>query len=209
MNSLLRFALIPFILAVPLCALAAGPSAPPAQPGADDAQALKVAELKLAALAKEGSEVNWSGPPGQQEPARNKPHTRKRHAASRKGKATAVASAKPQKVTNRRLTQSEVQGILATTRDFSGTDLSGMSLVGSDLNGAKFNRANLQHANLQRADLAETDLELADLTGADLRGASLNQARLRGTRLEGARIDGALWIDKTVCKKGSVGTCIE
>ena len=112
-------------------------------------------------------------------------------------------------VVDRRLTRAEVLAILSTTRDFSGSDLSGMNLVGIDFSGVKFNRANLHLANLERADLAETDLELADLSGADLRGASLNQARLRGTLLNDTRMDGALWIDRMVCKKGSVGDCLE
>jgi hypothetical protein len=179
----------------------------------DEARALKVAEAKLAALAREGvSPVPPDYAPtkvAEQKPA--KPVSKKRSTKARvKAKSThpEVASKAP-RVTNRRLSLGEVQGILATSRDFTGSDLSGLSLVGMDFSGVKFNRANLQRANLERADLAETDLELADLTGANLRGASLNQARLRGTRLEGTRFDGALWIDKTVCKKGSTGLCIE
>jgi uncharacterized protein YjbI with pentapeptide repeats len=116
---------------------------------------------------------------------------------------------KVQNVVDRRLTRAEVLNILTTTRDFSGSDLSGLNLAGIDFNGAKFNRANLKTANFTRADLTESDLELADLSGADLRGASLNQARLRGTKLEATRMDGALWVDKMVCKQGSIGNCIE
>ena len=139
------------------------------------------------------------------EPARKKRLKKARRAAQAKKEL----SGKGGRIAGRHLTQEEVQGILSTTRDFSGADLSGMSLVGLDLRGVKLNRSNLQMANLERADLSESDLELADLTGANLRGASLNQARLRGTRLEGSRMDGALWIDRTICRKGSVGSCIE
>ena len=209
-----RFALLLILaLATPPCAWA-GPAAPPApaqdKPGASneaEAQTLKVAEMKLAALAREANAASAAPKaPGAAAAKKKKAHSvkKKRRAKSRGGHAKVAGL----KVVNRRLTQGEVQGILKTTRDFSGTDLSGMNLVGMDLSGVKFNRANLHLANLERADLAETDLELADLTGANLRGASLNQARLRGTRMEGSRMDGALWIDKTVCRSGSVGSCI-
>ncbi|HBA87357.1 MAG TPA: pentapeptide repeat-containing protein [Geobacter sp.] len=193
-------------------------AADPAQkedPG--EAQALKLAEQRLAALAREGAS---EAPPGAA--ATKKGAGKNATKAKRKGKgkvakgrsaksakAKGEAKLKTEKVLERRMTPSEVQGILSTSRDFSGSDLSGLSLAGYDLRGAKFNRANLHSANLERADLAETDLELADLTGANLRGASLNQARLRGTRIAGAKMDGAMWIDKTICREGSVGSCIE
>ena len=124
-------------------------------------------------------------------------------------RAKAEAKKKAHNVVDRRLTRAEVMNILSTTRDFTGSDLSGLNLAGVDFSGAKFNRANLKQSNLERADLTESDLELADLTGANLRYASLNQARLRGTRLEDTRMEGALWVDKMLCKKGSIGNCIE
>jgi uncharacterized protein YjbI with pentapeptide repeats len=176
-----------------------------------EAQMLRTAETKLAALANEAKEANAPVKEAKAKPAKKV----KAHAAARKRSAKLHLMARPkgnptaEKIVNRRLTEGEVKGILTTTRDFSGSDLSGMNLMGVDLTGVKFNRANLHMANLERANLAETDLELADLSGANLRGASLNQARLRGTRLEGTRMDGALWIDKTVCKSGSLGSCIE
>jgi len=176
-----------------------------------EAQTLKVAEMKLAALANEAKEANGPAKEAKAKPVQKK----KAHLARKKRTAKSHLTAHhkgnqvAEKVLNRRLTEGEVKGILTTTRDFSGSDLTGINLVGADLTGVKFNRANLHMANLERANMAETDLELADLTGANLRGASLNQARLRGTRMEGTRMDGALWIDKTVCKSGSVGSCIE
>ncbi|MCM0080985.1 pentapeptide repeat-containing protein [Geomonas sp. Red32] len=181
------------------------PPAPGPATGKDEAAALKEAELKLAALAREAE----TPPAKAKKPAKKKVHAKKKRSAkAHKGDASGAA-VKVVKVTDRRLTSAEVQGILATTRDLSGTDLSGLSLVGMDLSGVRFNRANLKQANLERADLADTDLELADLSGANLKGASLNQARLRGTRLVGTRMEGALWIDRTVCRPGSVGSCIE
>lgn len=188
---------------LPAMAAAAGPS---------EAQSLKVAETKLDALAKEMIPLP-AAPEKAVEPVVEKkkpaPPPKKRHAkVPHKAQAKPVPVAKP-KILGRRLTKAEVQETLAGTRDFAGCDLSGLNLVGMDFTGVKFNRANLHLANLGRADLDETDLELADLSGADLRGASLIQARLRGARLDGAKIGGALWTDKTVCRKGSVGSCIE
>jgi len=217
-----RFARIfaTFALTITLCAYALSAASPaqasavePDQQSAADARKLKLAETKLAALVKEAKAE--SAPPeaeAQKAAVKKKPGTvgKKRVKKTRsKLHAKGASTGKAGNIVNRRLTLSEVQGILSTTRDFSGSDLSGMNLVGVDLRGVKLNRANLQMANLERADLAESDLELADLTGANLRSASLNQARLRGTRLERTRMDGAMWIDKTICKKGSVGSCIE
>ena len=203
------------------------------------AQALDVTETKLAALGKDavaaptatqiaaamqsGAEAGYLAamqedgtlavtPKG----ADKKRHHRvlkKRHSkanrASREAQAKEGLGKNVQNVVDRRLTHAEVLNILSTTRDFSGSDLSGMNLKGINFSGVKFNRTNLHLANMERADLAESDLELADLTGADLRGASLIQARFRGTLLQDTHMEGALWVDKMVCKKGSVGSCIE
>jgi uncharacterized protein YjbI with pentapeptide repeats len=211
-----RFATIVtvLLLATTSGAFAAPAKAPQEKPEASnelEAQMLRTAETKLAALANEAREANGPAKEAKAKPIKkNKARTvSKKRTAKLHLKAGPKGTLAAEKVLNRRLTEGEVKGILTTTRDFSGSDLSGMNLVGVDLTGVKFNRANLHMANLERANLAETDLELADLSGANLRGASLNQARLRGTRLEGTRMDGALWIDKTVCKSGSVGNCIE
>jgi len=213
-----RFALILAALALattPLAHAAALPARADQAHGepSDETEAhtLKVAELKLAALAQEAKEADAASAAkdAPAAPAKKKPvHAVKNRHFKARIKASAVGKG-GRKILGRRLTESEVKAILSTTRDFSGSDLSGLNLVGADLSGVKFNRANLHLANLERADLAESDLELADLTGANLRGASLNQARLRGTRMEGTRMDGALWIDKTICKSGSVGGCVE
>lgn len=157
---------------------------------------------------KDGTLVLTQKASDKQEPA----PVKKKKAVKKKrvsAKAHEGGDKKKQNVVDRRLTRVEVLAILSTTRDFTGSDLSGMNLKGIDFSGVKFNRANLHLANMERADLTESDLELADLTGADLRGASLIQARFRGTLLKDTRMDGALWVDKTICKKGSVGSCIE
>jgi uncharacterized protein YjbI with pentapeptide repeats len=212
MNRKLMMTALVLATALSAPVLAAATSNAPPPGNANEAQALKVAESKLDALAKEVS-TDWAAtsPPPEKVVDKKPPHrvAKKRHVKARhKVQAKPVAVVKP-KILGRRLTKAEVQETLAGTRDFAGCDLSGLNLVGMDLTGVKFNRANLHLANLGRANLDETDLELADLTGADLRGASLNQARLRGTRMDGAKIEGALWTDKTVCRKGSVGGCIE
>jgi hypothetical protein len=210
-----RFATIvtALLLATTSGAFAAPAKAPQEKPEASnelEAQMLRTAETKLAALANEAREANGPATEAKAKPVKkNKARAVSKKRTAKLLKAHPKGTQAAEKVLNRRLTQGEVKGILTTTRDFSGSDLSGMNLVGVDLTGVKFNRANLHMANLERANLAETDLELADLSGANLRGASLNQARLRGTRLEGTRMDGALWTDKTVCKSGSVGNCIE
>ncbi len=196
--------------------LAVGADAPAPPPAKDnvakdnaEAQTLKAAEAKLAALAREVESGKSAAQVSKKKGSKKQVKGKKRKVAKGKRSAKAKGGSAAVKVTDRRMTQAEVQRILSSTRDFSGADLSGLNLVGYDLAGAKFNRTNLHSANLERANLAETDLELADLTGANLRGASLNQARLRGTRMAGAKLDGALWTDKTICRSGSVGTCIE
>jgi len=209
-------------LAIPLWAFAFSGTAcaatgTPDQNNASQARALKATEMKLAALAKEAGAEGPSEAAAKQKAAAPKVAKKKSHPVRKKTVAKSKRQARtklagnggPQRIVARRLTRAEVQGILSTTRDFSGSDLSGMNLAGEDLSGTKFIRANLHSANLERADLAESDLELADLSGANLRGASLNQARLYGTRLEGTSMEGALWIDRTICRKGSVGSCIE
>jgi hypothetical protein len=194
---------------IALCALSFI-SAPAAAAPRDEADALRAADAKLAALARE---ANGEAPPaaGPKKAEKKKSHVpKKRTKKARCSKPAVTAASVPSpKSLSRRLSLGEVRQILATTRDFTGADLSGLNLAGHDLSGAYLNRATLRATNLERVDLTESDLELADLTGANLRGASLNQARLRGTRLEGAQLDGALWIDKTVCRSGSVGRCIE
>jgi hypothetical protein len=203
---LLKFPLVSLLA----CALAFSglATAAAASRKVDDAAALRVAEVKLAALAKYPSAPPQVEPP--KKAGKKHPHPARKKRVKRGGDPAPAGGVAPTaKSMSRHMSYGEVLNILATTRDFSGADLSGMNLEGQDLNGAKLNRANLHAANLERADLSESDLELTDLTGANLRGASMNQARLRGVRLDGAHLDGALWIDKTVCRKGSVGSCVE
>ncbi|MCP4752449.1 MAG: hypothetical protein GY866_16275 [Proteobacteria bacterium] len=70
----------------------------------------------------------------------------------------------------------------------AGCDLYKANLNGMDLAGANLRGANLAFARFRRATLYK-----ADLSGADLRGADF---------------EGALWIDGTICQKGSIGKCV-
>ena len=69
----------------------------------------------------------------------------------------------------------------------------GCDFYGANFNGANLNNANLKGANLAYATLRKASLFKADLTDADLRGTDF---------------EGALWIDGTICQKGSIGKCI-
>lgn len=84
------------------------------------------------------------------------------------------------------LSRSELDGILASTRDLEGRDLSGMNLEGMD-----FSRANLAGAKLRGTDLHWADFSGADLTGADLAGASLERVSFRGAIARNADFSGA------------------
>jgi hypothetical protein len=183
-----------------------------------EAKALREAEVKLAALVKEAQRAQAADTPVApaaerlREPSKEQPAQARKKKLVKKRSTIKVAKkvgGTEQIVQGRRLTQGEIQRILATSRDFSGANLSGVSLVGWDLSGVRLNRSNLKMADLERVNLAESDLELADLSGANLSGALLNQARVRGARLEGTKLDGAIWTDKTICRKGSVGSCVE
>ena len=127
--------------------------------------------------------------------------------------------------------------VAAAGVNWDNCTLSGMRADGADLAGASIRNARLDHASLRRAalrgarldysSLALTDLSHADLggaalvgavlRGADLRGARLRQANLAYANLSGARIEGAdfhgavldqaIWVDRRVCARGSVGVC--
>lgn len=73
------------------------------------------------------------------------------------------------------------------TRQCPGCDFYDAPLSRLDLTGV-----NLRGANLAYASFREATLYKADLTGADLRGTVF---------------DGAVWIDGTICQRGSVGSC--
>ncbi len=108
-----------------------------------------------------------------------------------------------------RLSIRQVMEILKTTRNFAGKNLSGLRLAGFDLTKCNLKGADLSNADLERADLEESNLELADLSGAKMKMTDLRITGLKGAKLDRAIFDGAIWLDGTVCAKGSIGLCRE
>jgi len=91
-------------------------------------------------------------------------------------------------------------------------DLSGAVLIHMNLGGADLSGSDLTGANLTDAWLAGASLEGADLTGAILISTSLAGADLIGAKLGGANLlftdlAGARWVDGSLCKRPSSGSC--
>ena len=63
-------------------------------------------------------------------------------------------------------------------------------------------------ANLDRMDLTNADLSGSNLKRAKFRQATLYGANLSGTNMMGTDFEGAMWIDGTICQKGSIGKCV-
>lgn len=91
--------------------------------------------------------------------------------------------------------------------NLSGAQLNEVTMLGTnmrnaDLAGANFSGANLSYAILQKADLSNVNFSNANLSNADMEGATLKTANLAG-----AILDQAVWLDGTICAKGSIGKC--
>lgn len=91
--------------------------------------------------------------------------------------------------------------------NLSGAELHQVTMLGAnmrsaDLAGADLSGANLGYAILQNTDLSNVNFSDADLSNADLQGATLKTANLTG-----AILDQAIWLDGSICAKGSVGKC--
>lgn len=84
----------------------------------------------------------------------------------------------------------------------NGVTMLGTNLRSADLTEADLTGAQLAYAVLQNADLSDANLTDVDLSNADLQGATLNE-----TILSGAKLDHVIWLDGSVCAKGSVGEC--
>jgi hypothetical protein len=115
----------------------------------------------------------------------------------------------PEAAPGERLSIRQVMELLKTTRNFAGKNLSGLRLAGFDLSRCNLKGADLSNADLERADLEESNLELADLSGAKMKMTDLRISGLKGAKLDRAIFDGAIWLDGTVCAKGSIGLCRE
>lgn len=107
-----------------------------------------------------------------------------------------------------KLSFNQIAEILRTTRNLAGRNLSGLNLVGLDLRDCSLQGANMRGSNLERANMMGSNLERVDMTGANLKMASFYQAALTAAKLDQAVLDGAIWIDKSICAKGSIGECI-
>lgn len=120
-------------------------------------------------------------------------------------KSEALIEPKP----GEKLSFEQITGILRTTRNLSGRNLSGLNLVGLDLSNCSLKGADMRGSNLERADMMGSNLERVDMTGANLKMASFYQSALTAAKLDNAVLDGAIWIDKSICAKGSVGECLK
>lgn len=118
-------------------------------------------------------------------------------------KSAALIEPKP----GEKLTFKQIAEILRTTRNLSGRNLSGLNLVGLDLSNCSLKGADMRGSNLERADMMGSNLERVDMTGANLKMASFYQSALTAAKLDNAVLDGAIWIDKSICAKGSIGEC--
>ena len=108
-----------------------------------------------------------------------------------------------------KLSFKQITEILRSTRNLAGRNLSGLNLVGLNLSGCSLEGADMRGANLERADMSDSNLERVDLTGANLKMASFFLSALTAAKLDQAVLEGAIWIDKSICAKGSIGRCLE
>lgn len=121
-----------------------------------------------------------------------------------------------------RLRNANLGGADLRGSQLTGADMAYTSLVGAQLNGAQMEQAALVGANLRSAKLIGTDLtganlayavlQAANLTNADLSNTDLTNADMQGavlssTILTGAKMDNVIWVDGSVCARGSVGKC--
>ncbi len=105
----------------------------------------------------------------------------------------------------------DLQRLLATG-DCRNCDLSGAVLIHyqlpeSDLSGANLSGANLTDSWLAGADLSDADLSGAILISTSLAGADLLGAILGGANLLFTDLSDARWIDGSLCRTPSSGSC--
>ncbi|MDD2540728.1 MAG: pentapeptide repeat-containing protein [Desulfuromonadaceae bacterium] len=108
-----------------------------------------------------------------------------------------------------KLSFKQITEILRTTRNLAGRNMSGLNLVGLDLSDCSLEGANMRGSNLERANMMGSNLERVDMTGANLKMASFYQSALTAAKLDQAVLDGAIWVDKSICAKGSIGECLK
>ena len=108
-----------------------------------------------------------------------------------------------------KLSFKQITEILRTTRNLAGRNLSGLNLIGLDLSDCSLKGADMRGSNLERANMMGSNLERVDMTGANLKMANFYQAALTAAKLDQAVLDGAIWIDKSICAKDSIGECVK
>jgi len=95
-----------------------------------------------------------------------------------------------------KLTKTEIQNIIDTTKDLSNADLRYADLSNADLRYADLSNADLSNADLSYANLRYANLRYANLRYANLRFAYLSYADLRyvtGNRKEIKNINTSLY----------------
>lgn len=110
-------------------------------------------------------------------------------------------------ISGKELKAANMSNINLTAANLQATRLLHADLSFASLNRADLQGANLQYATLKGADLRGANLTNADLTGADLSYSDLTNAILNGANLAGSKLDKAIWIDKTICRVGSISKC--
>jgi hypothetical protein len=106
------------------------------------------------------------------------------------------------------LTGAKVRNAKLRQANLLGARLAGVDLAYSDVVKANLSYANLHGATLKGANLLGADLAYADLSDADLSYANLTGAVLGGAVLSGTQLDNAVWVDGSLCARGSVGQCV-
>ncbi|MDH5593601.1 MAG: pentapeptide repeat-containing protein, partial [Gammaproteobacteria bacterium] len=117
----------------------------------------------------------------------------------------------------------QIQGIKLDKLNLSGSSFRTANMIGASLWQANLFEADISYANLSGAMLREvklenaiakgTSLRSAVLIGANLKNADFSYADLSGADLSEAdltntRFDHAIWVNRVVCAKGSIGGCI-
>ena len=92
---------------------------------------------------------------------------------------------------------------------FSNADMANSDLAYADLNHADLTLSQLSGARLVGANLRNARLNHARLDGADLRFADLTNAEIAGLELAGADLFNAIWVNGRICRRHSVGACVQ
>lgn len=112
-------------------------------------------------------------------------------------------------LSNSVLTDADLSYANFSRTDFSGSDARRAKLTGTTLRNAVLTQVNLSNSTMGYAILQGADLRKANFQNANLSKADLSGAMIDGANFDGAILTGAIWIDRTECREGSVGTCVK